>query len=191
MAKRKKKSKASRAREGGTKKKKPTLPDPGLPPQLGTRRSRDTSQDWGESFLSAYTSCGEIVKACASAGIGRQTFYDRKKADPEFAMKVAEIQEAYRMTYAEDIANAVIRRCFEGEKKTVVVQKGGEKTVTVVHSYDARREEFVLKKLLPAMFGDDARGDADTPDEWARAARAAVEAMLATLDVENDEEDAG
>jgi hypothetical protein len=57
-----------------------------------TNRTR-TAADWSARFLDQIRAGRSIKDACARAGVGRRTVYDRRDRDPEFAQVLADALE--------------------------------------------------------------------------------------------------
>ena len=73
---------------------------------------------WEAAFLSSLEATGNISEAAKAAGIGRQTVYDYKEADDEFARRL----EVALAGAADNLEAEAIRRSVEGDEEPVYLQ---------------------------------------------------------------------
>lgn len=75
--------------------------------------SNTIKRDWYETFLTAFLEFGMVTTACRHAKIGRTTFYDAMKDDPEFAESFKFIEEEV----TEQLEAEAFRRAHDGTTK--------------------------------------------------------------------------
>ena len=81
--------------------------------ELTQKRQRRSTADWAPAFLATLAQMANVRAACQAAGIARQTAYDRRAADEDFAALWAEaIEEAVDLLEAE----AWRRACGESDR---------------------------------------------------------------------------
>jgi hypothetical protein len=88
-------------------------------------RTRATA-DWAPAFLAALRDTGMVSAACEAAGVGRQTVYDRRQRDEQFAV-----------AWASEIEGAVAVAAAEAWRRAVA---GVERPVTVAGKREVVRE---------------------------------------------------
>jgi hypothetical protein len=82
-------------------------------------RPRRSAPDWAPRFLERLAQTANIHAACLAAGVGRQTVYDRRNADADFARAMAEALED-----ACDLLEAEARRRAHDGVDEPVIYKG-------------------------------------------------------------------
>lgn len=120
-----------------TKPVKPTKPAP--------KKGARSKPDWAPALLAALAASGNITAACAEAGVNRDTFYERRKRDPEF-------RRAVRASFgvATDALEAEARRrALEGCERPVF--HAGEE-VGRIREYSDTLMIFLLKAHRPRKF---------------------------------------
>lgn len=88
-----------------------------------------------------------VSRACEQIGISRQTAYQERQRNEDFAVKWADVEE--RTT--ETMEREAYRRAVEGIVEPVV---SAGKHVTDVTSYSDRLLEFMLKARRPEKYRD-------------------------------------
>ena len=73
---------------------------------------------WEEAFLSSLEATGNISEAVKAAHIGRQTVYDYKETNPEFARRFEDALAGA----ADNLEAEATRRSVEGDQEPVISQ---------------------------------------------------------------------
>lgn len=76
-----------------------------------------TVQAKKEAFLAAFLECGSITDGCKAANIGRQTHYDWKRDDPEYAAQF----EAAQALLPEMMVDASREMAIRDRNPTMVI----------------------------------------------------------------------
>lgn len=98
------------------------------------------------TFLRHLEESGSVSFAAERTGIGRNTVYERRKVDPEFA-------SGWRSAAAravETLRDAAIDRARDGTER--VLWRGGRRVGTI-REYDNRLLMFLLRALRPKVYG--------------------------------------
>lgn len=98
-----------------------------------------------EAFLKNFARTGNVSKACKASKLSRQAYYDHKKADPDFAQRVKEAEEAF----VESMEAEADRRAMKGTLKPVF-HLGKE--VGHIRQYSDTLLIFRLKALRPDKY---------------------------------------
>lgn len=109
------------------------------------RRSVRTRDAQGR-FLDALTDGATIAAACATAGIGRRTAYDWRKAEPAFAAAWTEALDIGTSALEDE----AVRRAVVGVDEPVFYR--GEVCGTVTKKSDTMLI-FVLRRRRPEIYG--------------------------------------
>lgn len=100
---------------------------------------------WQKAFLAALAETGIVLHAAAAAGIQRNTAYNRRLNDPDFAAAWDEaIEDA-----ADRLEQEARRRAYEGTDEPVFYR--GEQC-GAIRRYSDRLLEFLLKGMRPHKF---------------------------------------
>lgn len=118
----------------------PKKPTPRLTPK----------SDWGEAFLTALASAGNVSKAAAHAGVSRQAAYLRRAEDRAFAARWDDAVEQSTDTLEAE----AVRRARDGTDRPVY--QSGE-LVGHVREYSDTLLIFLLKARRPQKYRDNAR----------------------------------
>jgi hypothetical protein len=108
------------------------------------KRTRPT-KNWREKVLKALRETGNITDSCRRAGINKDTFYQHRDKDPEFAAALAEAIEAS----IENLELEARRRAAKGCKRPVY-QQG--RLVGYVQEYSDTLLIFLLKAHKPEKY---------------------------------------
>lgn len=109
-------------------------------------RTEISPEKWTK-FLEHFIELCNITKAAKSVGISTRSVYNKKKADPEFAERLADAE-----TEVQDKIEAEIwRRGVEGTDKPVMFQG---KVVGVIKEYSDRMLELLAKGHMPHRYAD-------------------------------------
>lgn len=138
-AKRRTKATAPRAR---------TTP-PAAPPaaKKRARPSRARSRDWKPTFLTALRETRSAAAAAERAGISRQSAYEHRQKDPEFAAAWATVDESI----TDDLEQEAVRRATDGVSEPVFYQG---KEVGQVRRYSDSLLQFLLRGRRRDVYGD-------------------------------------
>lgn len=122
-----------------------------------SRGTNRTAPDWSERFLVALRAEGTIYHACAAAGVGRTTVYNRRDADPAFAAEMAAALE----DSTDGLEREAIRRGSEGYLEPVIHQGrlmghwvGPDGQEAVPESPGARFVPLTVRKYSDALLGN-------------------------------------
>lgn len=107
------------------------------------RTERWSRQQW----LDCFEWCGMVTEACEMMGLARQTVYNERQRNEDFALAWADVEE--RTT--ERMEAEAYRRAVHGVT-TPMVSAG--KHVTDVQCYSDRLLEFMLKARRPDKYRD-------------------------------------
>lgn len=99
------------------------------------------------SFLAAFSECGNITKAAEIAGLDRSRHYDWLKNDPEYAERFKDAEEQA----TERLESEARRRAVQGVEKPVFYQGQVCGTVT---EYSDTLLMFLLKGIRPEKYKD-------------------------------------
>lgn len=129
---------------------------------------------WQDAFLSALRETGVVRAACESSGVGRQTVYDLRNRDPEFAARWEEAME----DAADLLEQEAIRRARVGTREPVIYQgkpcgvwvndanevvpegtPGSRLIPLAVTKYSDTLLIFLLKGIRPEKYRDTAPAD--------------------------------
>ena len=99
--------------------------------------------DWKDEFLETLRRTGMVTSACAQVGIARQTAYDRRKRDEEFAREWGDVLARA----VEVMERELFRRAVVGVSRPVFQQ--GRK-VGEIREYSDNLLMFMLKKWEPS-----------------------------------------
>jgi hypothetical protein len=117
--------------------------------------TRGRAAAWDKAFLAALRRNGVITTACEAAGVGRTTVYDKRNADPVFAIAWDEaLVEA-----ADRIEAEVIRRAIDGYG--VPVRYKGD-VVGIDRAFSDSLAQMVLKAHKPDKYKE--RVQIDIPE---------------------------
>lgn len=105
---------------------------------------------WEKAFLAQLRLTGVVTKACDMAKVTRQTVYDRRNNDPEFAKAWDEAREMA----ADRLEQEAIRRAVDGVNKPVFFQ--GE-----IVGFEKEYSDTLLVLLLKAHKPDKYRERSD------------------------------
>jgi transposase-like protein len=101
-----------------------------------------------ERFLAELEKTGNVSAAADVGGVHRSTFYDWRKADPDFAAAWGTAQEKV----TDRLEAAAIQRAGEGIEEVIGISKDGKPV------YGTRRSdrllEFLLKGRRRTVYGD-------------------------------------
>ena len=78
--------------------------------------SRTAGQQKKAEFLAAFEDLGTITAACRQVGVGRQTVYDWRQADEDFAVALHDARKAV----ADDLEIEAIRRAKDGSDTLLI-----------------------------------------------------------------------
>lgn len=131
------------------KKKKPVKKTGNTAPRLRTTRTIQHARD---SFLAALAETGNITRSCQKAKVPRQTAYDWKHADADFAQK----WEAAVELGVDALEDEATRRAKEGTDKPVFHQ--GEQCGTIREFSDTLMV-CLLKARRPDKFKERSQVD--------------------------------
>jgi hypothetical protein len=109
-------------------------------------RTAITPEKW-DRFIENFIECCNITKASKATGIDPKSVYNKKKADPEFAERLA----AAEIEVQDKIEAEIWRRGVEGTEKPVMFQG---KVVGVVKEYSDRMLELLAKGHMPHRYAD-------------------------------------
>lgn len=109
-----------------------------------------TATDWSRACLVSLAECGNISEACKVAGVGRQTFYDRRDADDTFAAAATEALEVA----TEALELEARRRAKDGCDRPVFHQ-GAQ--CGVIREYSDTLMIFLLKAHKPEKYRENIR----------------------------------
>lgn len=132
-----------------------------------------------EAFLTALRAHGNVSEACAAALIGRQSAYEWRRDDPEFAAAWNEaLDEA-----ADTMEREAWRRAVEGTEKPVFGSMGrglGSGEVGRIREYSDTLLIFMLKAARPEKFRErtETRHTGLTPQQAADLTTDELEAEL-------------
>ena len=114
---------------------------------------------WEKPFLSTLEKTGNISSAAKAAKVGRQTVYDHRKADPDFAERC----EAALDTAEDTLEAELMHRALEGEQVPVyfkgevvghTIRKSDPLLMFAIKNLRQRRERDVPKaSSLRQFFG--------------------------------------
>jgi hypothetical protein len=104
-------------------------------------------EDWAPRFLAALVKSPNVSGACRKVKIGRQTAYDRRRTDPEFA---AAWDDAVEQS-TDELVGEMYRRAKEGVEKPVFHQ-GAE--CGRVREYSDAMAIFLAKCHRREVYGD-------------------------------------
>jgi hypothetical protein len=105
---------------------------------------------WVATFLAALEETAMVSEACKRAGISRQTAYEARQRDEEFAVAWHEVEE--RAT--ERLEREAYRRAAEGTLKPVV---SAGHLVTEERQYSDGLLMFLLKARRPEKYRDNVK----------------------------------
>lgn len=149
-------------RSTGTKRKRTKRAPPSVKRRIAENKA---------TFLELLESEHDVRKACKRLDISSTTAYQWRERDKKFA-------EGWRMalrSYVDTLEASAFRRAVEGFNRPIMHK---DKVVGVVRVYETALAIFLLKKLKPDVYSDRAHQvEGMSPEEYARRAREAVEAM--------------
>lgn len=102
---------------------------------------------WRSNFLKAFEKTGVVSYACKAAKVSRQTVYQERQRNEEFALAWADIE----LRTTEAMEREAIRRAAEGVDKPVF--QGG-KEVGTVREFSDTLLIFMLKARRPDVYRD-------------------------------------
>lgn len=104
--------------------------------QVSARTNSDNRQHWMVPFLLSLSKTSNVGEACEKAGVGRNTVYDYRKKDADFAAKWDEAIEM-ALDRLEKKAWTVAMRPLEPDPSMI---------------------RWLLSRLRPAVYGDKSKG---------------------------------
>ena len=125
-------------------------------------------------FFGALAMTCRVDKACEQAGIARQTAYNRRSADADFANRWG---EAKRIG-AEALEDEAMRRAAEGVDEPVFHQ-GAQ--VGTIRKYSDTLAIFLLKGAMPDKYRDNAKLELAGRVELSKLSDQELDDELATL----------
>jgi hypothetical protein len=102
---------------------------------------------WRGPFLTQVAAGASVKKACAAAGVSRQSVHEHANRNDDFRQAWADAKEAAKDTIRDEI----FRRAVEGADKPVFHQ--GKQAATV-KEFDSTLLIFLAKKRIPEEYGD-------------------------------------
>lgn len=115
-----------------------------------------TPEQW-ERFLTNIGKNANIGEACELAGIGRSSFYERKKTDAPFAAAYAEAMEGA----LDKLERAAWTRAVDGVEESQITRSG---EIVKTMKYSDGLLQFLLKAHRPGKFKDTVRQEHTGPD---------------------------
>lgn len=148
---------AKRTCNGTTKKGKPCKATP-LKGGERCRRHADSAdappartERWDrQAFLDAFEELGMVTAACEAVGISRQTAYQERQRNEEFAVAWADVEEHT----TERMEREAYRRAVEGVTKPLV---SAGKHVTDVTEYSDGLLQFMLRARRPERYRENVK----------------------------------
>jgi hypothetical protein len=112
-----------------------------------------TKPDWAPAFLAALSETGNITAACLEAGIGRQTFYDRRDGGKAFALAVRDAldtgTDALELEARRRAVDGLARKKFDGGDPVIDPATGEQ---YVEREYSDTLLIFLLKAHRPEKY---------------------------------------
>jgi hypothetical protein len=105
---------------------------------------------WAERFLKRFAECGNVTAAAKYARIHRDTAYERRKTDPEFAKQWHDAETSA----VEGLELEAHRRAVKGVLRPVY---HAGKRVGLIHEYSDTLLIFLLKARKPETYRENAR----------------------------------
>lgn len=99
------------------------------------------------AFLAAYVRVASITKAAEIAGISRESHYEWKASDPDYARAF----EAAKQIACETLEDEAVRRAHEGVDEPVY--QGGQ-LVGTIRKYSDTLLIFLMKGAMPEKYKD-------------------------------------
>lgn len=131
---------------------KPTKPAPKKEPR------KRSAPDWAPRFLAALAETGNVTAAARAAGVNRDTFYQRRDADEDFARAAAQSLEtatdALELEARRRAHDGCPRVKFHKGEPLAVPGPGGEPVPYVEHEYSDTLLIFLLKAHRPEKYRD-------------------------------------
>jgi hypothetical protein len=113
---------------------------------MSARRSKE--QDWRPRFLAAFQEHLTITAACKAAGIGRQTAYDERRRNEDFAQAWEDLD--FEVT--ERLEREAFRRAVEGVVERGTHDENGNLVGEFVIKYSDRALEMLLRARAPQKY---------------------------------------
>ncbi len=108
--------------------------------------------EWVEVFLECLADVPNVQGACRAAGISRQSAYDHRERDPEFARRWQDAMEAS----TDDLVGEMYRRARKGHDKPVY--QGGE-LIGHTREFSDVLAIFLAKKHRPEVYEDKSKSE--------------------------------
>lgn len=125
-------------------------------------------------FLAVLAECCNVGRACAAVDVSRQTAYDWRKKDPDFADAMDEAKKI-GLTALEDEAH---RRAFEGVDEPVFFKAA---RIATIKKYSDTLAIFLLKAHDPDKYRENHKIDLNAKVEVTDMTEAEIREELAAL----------
>lgn len=98
-----------------------------------------------KAVLDAFIELGTVYHACKQAGVGRTTWYNWLKDDPEFAEAVSKAEE----DVADDLEQEAIKRAKDGSDTLLIFLLKGHKPEKFKERFQQQHTGQVALKSVP------------------------------------------
>lgn len=133
-----------------------------------------SAPDWVERFLGHLSRVGVIDHAAQLSAVARQTVYDRRNADPEFAAAMSAAIESHTQVMEQEM----IRRAVEGTERPVFHQ-GLE--CGRIREYSDTLLIFALKARRPDVYRENIKHEHTGQMRHVVSARELTDEQLAAI----------